>query len=109
MRHSLNFHDALKLALMGEPVKLDRQEFQLGFLPSPIPVEVPGNEESLVRLLRQSPCCRENDRALLSLRFDKVGKCHLVENLRIDWCADLRVDDLDRFSHNTINSAFCLS
>jgi len=109
VRHGLNFHDALELALMGEAIKLDSQELQLGFFPGPISVEVPGNQEPLVRLLRQSPCCREDDRAPLCLRFDNVGKRHLVENLRIDWFASPRVDDLDRFSHKTINSAFCLS
>jgi hypothetical protein len=34
VRHGLNFHDALELALTGEAVKLNRQELQFGFLPA---------------------------------------------------------------------------
>src|ERR1700733_2071244 len=107
--HGLNFQDALEFALTAEAIKLDSQELQLGFLPGPVPVEVPRNQEPLVRLLRQVACCRQDDGPPLRLRFDEMGQRHLVENLRVDRCAGLRVHDLDRFSHKTINSAFCLS
>ena len=90
VRHGLNFHDALELAFMGEAVKLDRQELQLSFLPGPVPMEVPGNEQSLIRLLRQGACCRKDDRSPLCLRFHEMGQRHLIEDFSIDRFARLR-------------------
>src|ERR1700677_1742651 len=107
--HGLNFHNALELVPTVEAVKLNRQQFELGFFSGPVPMEVPGNQESLIRLLRQSPRCRQNDRPPIRLRFGEMVQRPLVEDLCIDWFASLGVDDLVRFSHKTINSAFCLS
>ena len=77
VRHGLDFHDALQRALVGEAIKLDCQQLQFGFLPGPVPVEVPRNQESLVRLLRQGPCCRQDDGPPLRLRFDEMVRLDL--------------------------------
>jgi len=94
---------------MGEAIKLDGQELQLGFLPGPIPMEVPGNEESLGSFVRQGACCRQDDRAPLCLGFHEMRQRDLVEDFRIDRFPRLAIDDLDRYLSQNHQLCFCLS